>query len=373
MRTMALELVLLLAAANVCAQSQTTFKFDRSTHGDDPEETHRIIAKAATDIETIATAVGDGNEEVDEVFIRSRNAIARIGARGPKGVPELRSILTDSSKNWKVKAMICEALGKIKGNESAATLSAVLVDNKQHEFVRAVAGDKLALLGRPEDEPVIKQTVSDKSVPIRVRERTMMSVGLTGLNDVDWLKDLAIGNKLGLSKDRNKPITQEESGLMRNAQRALGKSKNPKAFDALLELQEKYPTNGIYTEMIATKRDPRAIPVLIKTLTYKNPHGFTSDAMILAANTLGEMKAIQAASSLADIIENDKNPLFVAAAAKALAAIDPGQGKRVIEKLLASLPNDDRFRVEKHPAFWSQEKAGWGPIYELKKSINTSK
>ena len=322
---------------------------------------------AIDEIQRNAAKAGNDKEAVDDVFLMSQSAITRLGAAGSKAIPKIHGVLSDSSKDWKVKAMMCEALGKMNAPESAAELSNVLMDKGQHEFVRAVAGDKLALLGRPETESLIKQVVADKSVPIKVRARTMMSVGVTGLSDVDWLKQAALGDGLGFSGSKHVEISQDEFGLILNAQRALGKSKNPRALDIILELQDRFPTNGIYTDILEEKLDPKSVPVLLKVLTYKNPKGFTSDSMIVAARALGKMKAREAADPLADIIATDKNPLFVLAAAKALMNIDGARARIIIQKLVANLDNDERFSPARHPNFWANEQAGWGPIVELKK------
>lgn len=328
------------------------------------------VAKAILDVEGYAAKAGKEPEAVDDVFLMSQSAITRLSAAGPRALPEIHGVLADSSMDWKVKAMMCEALGKINTPESAAELSSVLIDKSQHEFVRAVAGDKLALWGRPETQDLIKQIVSDKSVPIRIRERTMMSVGVTGHDDIEWLKLLAVGDGLGLPTDKHEEISQDEYGLILNAQRALGKSKNPRALDIILELQEKYPMNGIYTEILQEKRDPKSIPTLLKVLTYKNPKGFTSDAMILAADALGEMRAREAAEPLSEIIVEDKNPLFVLAAAKALVKIDADRARPIVKKLVEGLGGDERFNKTNHPNFWTEEQAGWGPIVELKRLSN---
>lgn len=327
----------------------------------------RPAGGAIDDIQRNAAKAGDGKEAVDDVFMMSQSAIKRLSAAGSKAIPEIHAILSDSSRDWKVKAMMCEALGKISAPESVSELSKVLADKSQHEFVRAVAGDKLALMARPETANLIKQIVSDKAVPIRIRERTMMSVGVAGHDDIEWLKRLAVGDGLGLPPDKHAEISQEEAGLMMNAQRALGKSRNQKALDTILELQERYLTNGIYTDILEEKLDPKSIPVLLKVLTYKNPKGFTSDAMIVAARALGKMKAREAAEPLADIIAKDKNTVFVLAAAKALMNIDSDRARPIIRNLVDNLQTDGRFDKAHHPNFWAQEQAGWGAVVELKK------
>ncbi|NNN06923.1 MAG: HEAT repeat domain-containing protein [Elusimicrobia bacterium] len=356
-RTAAL-LVLAVAVASSAAQTAAP------SSGNDPK-----VAAAISEIGTYAAKAGENQEAVEDVFMRAQFAIHRLARAGVPAVAPMEAVLADPNSDWKLKAMMCEALGRINDAGSASALAKVANDAGQHEFVRAAAGHALAAMGRSDFDAVVEDIVSNPAVPASVRARTMMAAGATGFDDVDWLKRAAEGDGLGLPDDPAAKISQELGGIMLNAQRALGASRNPKALDAIIELQGKYPTNGIYTEILARKKDPRSIPVLLKVLTYKNPNGFTSDAMMLAADALGAMRAEVAVAPLIDVVKNDPNELFVGRAALALAAIGDARAIDPIQNVVDHLRTDSRFK----PAIFEQERAGWGTAFELKKSLSKLK
>ncbi len=362
-------LVLIISAVFAAAQTASP------PSGSDPK-----VAAAVAEIDAYAAKVQDKDEQeaVEDVFMRSQFAIHRLARVGPSAVVPIQSILADPSRDWKLKAMMCEALGKINDASSASLLAKIAADSGQHEFVRAAAGHALAAMGRSDFDGAVESIVSNPAIPPSVRARTMMAAGAVGFDDVDWLKRAAQGDGLGLPDDPNAKISQELGGIMLNAQRALGASRNPKALDALIELQGKYPTNGIYTEMLARKKDPRSIPVLLKVLTYKNPNGFTSDAMMLAADALGTMKVEAAVDPLIDVVKNDPNELFVGRAALALAAIGDQRAVKPIQNVIDHLKTDPRFnRGDDGPpgtgGYFIQAKRGDGPIPMLTKALDKLK
>jgi HEAT repeat protein len=221
-------------------------------------------------------------------------------------------------------------------------------------------------MDRRDTESLIKQVVDDKSVPIKVRARIMMAVGQRGLDDIDWLKQLARGISPSLPQNRQAEISQDEFGMILNAQRALGASKNPRAFDALLELAERSPANANFVEELGEKGDPRAIPVLIRALTAKPT---ASTARDHAAIALGKLKAREAVGPFIEIIKNDPDPLLVEKVASAAVAIGDKRVVPALQELVANLKSDPRFSQSAHPAFWNQERHGWGPIFSIKKAL----
>lgn len=323
------------------------------------------VTSAVKKIELYAAKAGHGDEAVNDVYAMSQNAISHLAAVGRPAVPQIESVVDDPSEDAKVKAMMCEALGRINGPKSAALLTRVLRDQRQDQFVRAVAGHALAGLRRPESARALEAVVADPSVPMVIRSRTMMAIGAHGLDDVDWLKRAAVGDGIGLPPSTDAHITQQEGILMLNAQRALGASDDPRALDAILDLQSRYPTNAVLTDILKRKKNPRSILVLLRVLTYKNPKGFTSDAMIVAAEALGEMKAERAVEPLIAIVEHDKNMVFVEWAARALAEIGDKRAIPPLRKVVAGAHNDPRFTKND-----LDERISWSTIADLKRSLN---
>lgn len=322
------------------------------------------------DIQRNAAKVGSQKEAVEDVFIMSQGAIKRLGKIGVPAIPDIQSVLADRAKDWKVKAMMCEALGKIDDAASASVLEQVIQDGDQEEFVRAVAGHALAAMGRSDTGPFIERIVSSKSTPSSVRARIMMAVGATGFDDVDWLKRAAVGEGIEFhaGKELSQEQAQQEAGIILNAQRALGMSKNPKALDALIELQEQHPTNAILTDVLARKKDPRTIPVLLKVLTYQGPGRRASDAADHAATGLGELKAQEAVGPLIEIVMNDPDELLVGEAALALATIGDKSAIGPIQQVVENLHSDKRFTYV-GDAYFNQAKLGNGPIAMLEKAL----
>lgn len=298
--------------------------------------------------------------------MHSQSAINRLKAAGSAAIPQIDATLKDPGKNWKTKAMLCEALGRINDGESASILARVLQDVAQNEFVRAVAGHSLAGLARPETTQIIEKIISDRSIPVRIRARTMMAVGATGFDDIDWLKRIAAGDGLNFKAGEN--LSQEEGGIILNAQRALGVSKNSNALDAIIELQDRYPTNGIYTDILERKKDSRAIPVLLRVLTYNGSDRRTSLAADHAVTALGELKAQQAVQPLMGIVKADPDEILVGKAALALAKIGDKKALAVIQDVVSHLHSDPRF-TKAGKSYFLQEKIGGGPIPMLKKAL----
>lgn len=358
-----LHLVLGLAPR---ADAQAPFKV---TRGPDDTKFESRVQKAIKEIEEVSAKARPEAEAVDEVLARSQAAIGRLKASGERAIPKIETVLMDSAKDWKVKAMMCEALGRINGAQSVSLLERVLTDTKQSEFVRAVAGHSLVAMGRTETEGLIKRTVSDPSVPIKIRARVMMAVGSSGLDDVDWLKKISKGEGLGLPADKHARISEEEFGLVLNAQRGLGVSKNPKAFDALLELAEENLGNPNFVEMLGRKKDRRAIPVLVKALTAK-PRVSNSD--LQAAIALGEMRATEAVDDLVRVMREDPSPILVAHICEALAKIGDGRAVGPMQTLVDNLRSDPRFN-DAAGIYWRQEQYGTGPIVTINRALSMLK
>lgn len=357
-----LACMVLLSAWSI-ASAQAPFGVKSSAPDNSAKEQRARVAIKV--IEEISVKAGPDQESVDEVFELSQSAIGRLKAAGTQALPSIEAVLRDPSKNWKLKAMMCEALGKIKGPESERLLETVLGDTGQHEFVRAVAGHAMASSREKKHETLLKRIVSDSSVPIKIRARIMMAVGQTGLDDVEWLKKAAVGDGLGLPADKQARISQDQFGLILNAQRALGQSKNPRAVDALLELADKNPGNANLIEMLGRKGDRRAVPILIKALKAK-PRASNSD--IQAAMALGDLRATEAIDELIKMMREDPSPLLVAHVCEALAKIGDKRALAPMQELVANMKTDARFN-DAGGVYWRQAEHGNGPIPKIKDAL----
>mgnify|MGYP001601450358 CR=1 FL=1 len=360
----------ILLSAPMEAAAQTPFNVKSGGAQTDASDGTRTRA-AIVEIENIAAKAGPEQEAVESVFMLSQGAIKRLARIGASAILDIKNVLADPAKDWKAKAMMCEALGGINDVGSAALLEQILQDSGQHEFVRAVAGHALAAMGRPDSARVIERIVSSKNTPSKIRARTMMAVGATGLDDVDWLKRAALGEGIEFhaGKELSQEQAQEEAGIILNAQRALGTSNNPKALDALIELQDQHPTNSILAEILARKKDPRSVPVLLKVLTYQSPGRRGSLTPGYAATALGDMKAAQALEPLIRIVEKDSDELLVGRAALALANIGDKRAIEPIKNVVAHMHSDQRFTYA-GDSYFAQEKIGGGPLPMLKKALD---
>ena len=119
----------------------------------------------------------------------------------------------------------------------------------------------------------------------------MGALTVFGFEDVNWLKKVALGDFFEEGKEQL--TLKEGAGIMWNAMRTLGTSKNPRATDVLIKLQERFPTNDILTEALKRRGEAKAIPVLIKVLNTRQEkkHSLSRET---AAQALGEFRATDA-------------------------------------------------------------------------------
>ncbi len=324
------------------------------------------IMGAIEEIEQIVRTTPDKQDVLDRIHQKSREAVKRIARSGPATVPEIEKALFDPTKDVKIKAMLCEALGEISDDRADEALGRLLDDPSQHQIVWAFAGRAVAKKRTPKAVAIIKRAVTNTRLPVGVRSEMMMHVGVDGIDDVDWLAQVAEGTGLGLPKDKSAEISQAEYTIILNAQRALGRSKNHRAVEILIALVDRHPTNGTLVEGLGKKKVRRAIPVLLKVLN--SPPAATL-ARHDAARALAELKAREAVEPLLDIIKNERDESLVAAAATALGKIGDKRALPELEKLVAGLRGDPRFPQ----AYWEQAKEGHGYIPPILKALDELK
>jgi hypothetical protein len=315
-----------------------------------------VVTRAVEDIDRIARTTPDNPDVLDRIHQLSRQAVESIAFSGNTALPHIESALADPSKDVKVKAMLCEALGKMKDEKADELLGRILDDASQNQIVLAFAARAIAKKRTPTAVEIIKRTVTNTRLPVGVRSEIMMYVGVDGIDDVDWLAKIAEGEGLGLPADSNADISQNDFTMILNAQRALGRSKNPRAVDFLISFVDRNPANGLVVELLGNRQDPRAIPVLLKALANK---AAANDA----ARALALVKAREAVEPLISIMESSPDPSLVAAAAVALGSIGDKRALPAMEKLVANLKNDPRYKGE-----WARFERGRGYIPQILKA-----
>lgn len=352
-----------LATASVTAPGWSQAPFSVGKGREDGPSKKERVKKAIAEIDrTVSKAKLEDAKSLDWLLMRSRSAVKKIVSAGAEAVPEIEAVLSNPSSDDHTRAVVCEALGAIGDERSIGLLGRVLSDQTQPAMVRTSAGR--ALIGKKGQgaEAAIKAVVSDKSAPRELRASIMREVGVAGMDDVDWLAQVAQGEGLGLPDDPKAEISQAEFGLMLNAQRALGKSTNPKATEALIKLVDKHLSNSLLIQALGKKKDSRANPVLIKALKNETSRGLSRHA---AADALGELKASEAIDPLIEIIEKARDESLVSAAAVSLGKIGDKRALPALEKLVTNLKNDARFPQP----YWEQAKKGHGYIPPIQAAL----
>lgn len=325
------------------------------------------VKKALAEIDrTSSKASPTEAESLDWLMMKSRSAINKITGVGPEAVPEIEALLSNPASNERTRAVVCDALGTIGDDKAVAILGRVLSDGTQPLVVRSAAGRAMVGKKGPGVEAAIKGVVGDKSAPRELRASIMRQVGVVGMEDVDWLAQVAQGEGLGLPIDSKAEISQEEFGLMLNAQRALGKSTNPKATEVLIGLVDKHPANSLLIQALGKKKDPHAVPALIKALKNESSRGLSRHD---AAAALGELKAVDACDPLVEIIEKARDESLVSAAAVALGKIGDKRALPALERLVGNLRDDPRFPQP----YWEQAKKGHGYIPPIEAALEQLK
>lgn len=317
---------------------------------DSSSETLRGVIE---EIEKACQRDGKPEESIDVARTQSRRWIRRLKGQGPSVVPEIESAIRAKPSEWMRNVLLTDALGDIEDRSAAETLFRLLSDAGQHIHVRTASARNLAELRLPAGEEFIKRAVEDRGLPLRARQIIMMELPERKFDDVAWLRKIATADASVFGEGQE--ITQEEFGMILNAQRALASSKNPQATDALLELVEAHPSNSILIQGLAKRGDRRAIPVLIKCLTTESSGSASQGRAALA---LGEFKATEAVPALIEIVERHQNTSLVSVAARALGEIGDKSAIPALEKVVSSIDDDPRFNhIQKQ-----QAKEGWGYI-----------
>lgn len=311
------------------------------------------VGGAIEEIEKASKRDGNPEESIDAARTRSRRWVRQLKNQGPSIVPEIETAIRAKPNEWMRNVLLTDAIGDIEDRSAAETLFRLLSDAGQHIHVRTASARNLAELKLPAGEEFIKRAVEDRSLPLRARQIIMMELPERQFDDVAWLRKIATADASVFGEGQE--ITQEEFGMILNAQRTLATSKNPQATDALLDLVDKHPSNSILIKSLAKRGDRRAIPVLIKCLKTESSGSASQGSAALA---LGEFKATEAVPALIKIVEKHQNTSLVSVAARALGEIGDRSAIPALEKMVSSIDEDPRFNhIDRQ-----QAKEGWGYI-----------
>lgn len=322
------------------------------------------LADNTKDIDAAILAIqkearGIHQDSLEGAYSASKGAVEELTNAGTKAIPRIDQALQDSSMDWAAKALLCMTLSNIHDARSIELFKKVIFDKTQNELVRSIAGHELVTNEYVDVSKEIERIVEDESVPLAVRAEVMGDLSITSFQDVAWLRRVALGGTISKSTDVS---LDEGAGIMWNAMRALGASKNPAATDILIDLQSQNPVNDILTEALRGRHDPKAIPVLIEVLV--STEAKVSLSKKAAAAALAELKAQAAVEPLQQVMTSSDDPLLIASLAEALGSIGDRRAIPTLKRLVENIDKDPRFRQ-----YHGQEEDGYGPIPPIKNAL----
>lgn len=156
---------------------------------------------------------------------------------------ELVRAARDKSLNWRTRAILLERINReekkqITKEEELSLYSDALMDAKEHNEVRKLAAQALMEPSRtePKARKALEKAAKDKAMPADVLGSVMVSVGSSGIDDVDTLTELM----------KRPPKTNNEIGINLNAVRALGESKDPRAVGMLFKILDESKPDSFF-------------------------------------------------------------------------------------------------------------------------------
>jgi len=188
----------------------------------------------------------------------------------------------DKSLDWKTRYLILEriergAIKKISKDEELSLYSDILQDGGEHKENRKRAAQALMEPARsePKARKALEKAAKDKTLPDDVLWSVMVSVGSSGIDDVDTLAGLM----------ERKPKTGNDIGINLNAVRALGQSKDPRAVGMLFKILDESEPSSFYNvtaleQLSRLTKDPEKlkrmrpmlVPRLMKLLDDRTSH-----------------------------------------------------------------------------------------------------
>lgn len=179
----------------------------------------------------------------------NREALDALGYKLRKDIEELDidadllKAIRDKSLDWKTRFLLLERVEgagrkKISRDEELGLYSDVLLDAGEHAQLRKRAAEALMEPSRtePKARKALEKAAKDKNLPGDVLWSVMVSVGSSGMDDVDTLTELM----------KRPAKTNNEMGINLNAVRALGQSKDPRAVGMLFEILDRSQPDSFF-------------------------------------------------------------------------------------------------------------------------------
>lgn len=325
----------------------------------------KTVSDAVKQIESNWNSLPDKNGGLEILSRRSRSAILTLSHMGVGAVPDIENALYDTKLPPHVRGILCESLDGMPGDDVIELLGKIIGDSTQHRLVRLFAARAIVKKQGLRADEIIKHAIGDTSLSEGARAELMMDTSQRGHNDVDWLAQVSEGRGFGLPADPHAEISQAAVGIMLNAQRTLGFSKNSRATEVMIAYLEKYPTADIFIEALGKRGDPKAVPILLKCL--RSPTRNMSRQS--AAKSLGLLRSKEAVNPLIDIMLHDQDIFVVVDAASALAEIGDKRALPSMERFVGDLKADSRFDA----VYWKQATQGWGPFPPILRALDKLK
>jgi len=218
---------------------------------------------------------------------------------------------------------IARALGDL-GDRSAVKPLVRLLRNGKDDFVRIEAISALGILKDPEAVGPLSEAATDETIPTLLNKKAIMALAAIAHPDA-----LPVFLKMAFYERGGSFYPESAFGVFmlgdaakdRVLQLLKGQDKELSAFAK----KHNIIPAALYakaTQMEADLQDPRAIPVLLNLLKYKD----ADDAAQMfvrtgAADTLGRMRSKEAVAPLAAMLEAEEMPTVRATYARALAMI----------------------------------------------------
>ncbi|OGR53464.1 MAG: hypothetical protein A2049_09525 [Elusimicrobia bacterium GWA2_62_23] len=186
-----------------------------------------VVAEKAESREELVGLVGKLHEDIEAVEVNR----------------DLLKAVRDKSIDWKTRFLLLERVEagdkkKITREQELGLYSDALLDTGEHKEVRKRAAQALMEPSRtePKARKALEKAAKDKSLPGDVLWSVMVSVGSSGIDDVDALAGLM----------NREPKTNNDIGINLNAVRALGQSKDPRAIGMLFKILDESQPDSFF-------------------------------------------------------------------------------------------------------------------------------
>ena len=294
------------------------------------------------------------NDAALAVKAETREELAALGDKLGKDIKALEvdggllKAARDKSLDWKTRFLMLEhvergAKNKITKDEELSLYSDILQDGGEHKENRKRAAQALMEPSRtePKARKALEKAAKDKALPAEVLWSVMVSVGSSGMDDVDTLTELM----------KRPAKTNNEIGINLNAVRALGQSKDPRAVGMLFKILDESHADSFFNmtaleqfsfmirrgpeqmeklrpmltprllklldnrsrigasrqmaaRMLLRMRERKAIPLVIKWLKPQEEGGGGSVDAMWAADILAEFQAKEAIPEIQKVLDN---------------------------------------------------------------------